>query len=87
MACPGERVELPSDMLLKIMAVKTNMPEDTPLILTMAGHSLWWLHPESAGIDTSKLGARGMPLDIARGGQSLGRIWLKQGKEFRLYPE
>ncbi len=86
-ACPGERVELPSDMLLKIMAVKTNMPEGTPLVLTMAGHSLWWLQPESAGIDTSKLGARGMPLDIARGDQSLGRIWLKQGKEFRLYPE
>ena len=85
-ACPDERVELPSDMLLKIMAVKTNMPEGTPLILTMAGHSLWWLDPESAGINTSKLGARGMPLDISRGDQSLGRIWLEQGKEFRLYP-
>ncbi len=86
-ACPGERLELPGNMLLKIMAVKTNMPEGTPLVLTMAGHSLTWQHPESAGIDTSKLGTSGMPLDIARGGKSLGRIWLKQGKIFRLSSE
>lgn len=82
-AYPGDKLELPSSMLLKIMDVKTNIPESTRLSITMAGRTLRW-QPGSAGIDASKLEPTEMPLDITRGGRSLGRIWLKQGKEFRL---
>jgi len=82
-AYPGDKLELPGNMMLKIMDVKTNIPESTRLSLTMAGRTLRW-QPGSAGIDTSKLELAEMPLDITRGGRSLGRIWLKQGKEFRL---
>ncbi|MGO9571884.1 MAG: M14/M99 family metallopeptidase [Desulfomonilaceae bacterium] len=86
-ACPGDKLELPGNMLLKIMDVKTNIPGGTPVFFSMAGRTVRWQQAESAGIDTSKLGASGMPLDITRGDKSLGRIWLKQRKEFRVYPE
>jgi hypothetical protein len=82
-AYPGDKLELPGNMMLKIMDVKTNIPESNRLSLTMAGRTLRW-QPGLAGIDTSKLEATEMPLDITRGGRSLGRIWLKQGKEFRV---
>jgi len=82
-AYPGDKLELPGNMMLKIMDVKTNIPEGARLSLTMAGRTLRW-QPGSAGIDTSKLETAEMPLDITRGGRSLGRIWLKQGNEFRL---
>ncbi|MBI4962980.1 MAG: succinylglutamate desuccinylase/aspartoacylase family protein [Desulfomonile tiedjei] len=82
-AYPGDKLELPANMLLKIVDMKTNIPESTRLSLTMAGRTLRW-QPGSAGIDASKLELNEMPLDITRAGKSLGRIWLKQGKEFRL---
>jgi hypothetical protein len=82
-AYPGDKLELPRSMLLKIMDVKTNIPESARLSVTMAGRTLRW-QPGSAGIDASKLEPTEMPLDITRGGRSLGRIWLKQGNEFRL---
>jgi hypothetical protein len=85
-AYAGDKLELPANMMLKIMDVKTNIPESTRLSLTMAGRTLRW-QPGSAGIDTSKLEPTEMPLDITRGGRSLGRIWLKQGKEFRLFSQ
>jgi hypothetical protein len=85
-AYAGDKLELPANMMLKIMDVKTNIPESTRLSLTMAGRTLRW-QPGSAGIDTSKLEPTEMSLDITRGGRSLGRIWLKQGKEFRLFSQ
>ena len=86
-AYPGDKLELPRNMLLKIMDIKTNIPESTRLSLTMAGRTLRWQQAGSSGIDASKLEPNEMPLDITRGGKSLGRIWIKQGKEFRLSSE
>ena len=86
-AYPGDKLELPRNMLLKIMDIKTNISESTRLSLTMAGQTLRWQQAGSAGIDGSKLEPNEMPLDITRGGKSLGRIWIKQGKEFRLSSE
>ena len=83
-AYPGDRLELPENMALKIMDVRTNMPESTPLFLTMAGHTVRWRQAESVGIDASSLTAGDIPLNITRGSKSLGKVWLKQGKNFRL---
>ena len=87
-AYPGDKLELPTNTLIKIMDVKTNVPEATALFITMAGKTVRWQKSGSAtGIDASKLTADEVPLDITRNGRSLGRIWIKQGKEFRLSSE
>lgn len=81
---PGDRVQLPAKAVVKIMDIRTNIPEATVLFLTMAGKTLRWHQTGSAGIDASKLTESETPLDITRSGRSLGRIWLKRGTEFRL---
>lgn len=87
-AYPGDKLELPTNALIKIMDVKTNVPEATALFITLAGRTVRWQPSGSAtGIDASKLTDGEVPLDISREGRSLGRIWIKQGKEFRLSSE
>jgi hypothetical protein len=87
-AYPGDKLELPTNALIKIMDVKTNVPEATALSITMAGRTVRWQPSGAAtGIDGSKLTDGEVPLDITREGRSLGRIWIKQGKEFRLSSE
>ncbi len=87
-AYPGDKLELPTNALIKIMDVKTNVPGTSALFITMAGKTVRWQHSGSAtGIDASKLNGDEVPLDITRNGRSLGRIWIKQGKEFRLSSE
>ena len=87
-AYPGDKLELPTNALIKIMDVKTNVPEATALFITLAGRTVRWQPSGSAtGIDASKLTDGEVPLDITREGRSLGRIWIKQGKEFRLSSE
>lgn len=83
-AYPGDKLELPQNTVVKIMDVKTNIPGSSPLFLTMSGKTVRWQQVGSAGIDASKLGETEIPLDITRSGRSLGRIWIKQGKNFRL---
>lgn len=87
-AYPGDKLELPANSLIKIMDVKTNVPDATALFITMAGRTVRWQQTgSSTGIDAAKLTADEVPLDITRHGRSLGRIWIKQGKEFRLFSE
>jgi hypothetical protein len=87
-AYPGDKLELPTNALIKIMDVKTNVADTAALFITMAGRTVRWQNSGSAtGIDASKLNGDEVPLDITRNGRSLGRIWIKQGKEFRLSSE
>jgi hypothetical protein len=87
-AYPGDKLELPTNALIKIMDVKTNVTDTAALFITMAGRTVRWQHTGSAtGIDASKLNGDEVPLDVTRNGRSLGRIWIKQGKEFRLSSE
>lgn len=81
---PGEKLELPGEEVVRIMDVRTNLSEAVPLFFTMSGKTIRWQHSGSAGIDASKLTDREVPLDIIRNGRSLGRIWVRKGKEFRL---
>lgn len=81
---PDDKLALPENTLVEIVDVKTNSPEPAPLLLTMSGRTVRWQETASAGIDSSKLTSSEIPLDITRYGRSLGRIWLKQGKEFQL---
>jgi len=83
-AYSGDKVELPTGTVVKIMDVKTNNPAAAPLFLAMAGRTLKWGVGGSAGIDTSKLTETETPLDITRDGKSIGRVWLKRGSEYRL---
>jgi hypothetical protein len=83
-AYAGDKLELPAGAVVRVMDVKTNSPSGTPLFIKMAGRSLKWENSGSAGIDTSKLTDTETPLDITRDGNSIGRIWLKQGKDYRL---
>ena len=83
-AYSGDKLELPAGAVVRVMDVKTNSPSGTPLFIKMAGRSLKWENSRSAGIDTSKLTDTETPLDITRDGNSIGRIWLKQGKDYRL---
>lgn len=81
---PGDKLELPDNAVITILDVKTNLREASPLFITMKGKTVRWDQKGSTGIDASKLSDAETPLDISRAGRSLGRIWLKQGKEFRL---
>jgi Carboxypeptidase controlling helical cell shape catalytic len=88
-AYPGDKLELPTNALIKIMDVRTNVPDTSALFITMAGRTVRWRHSSGSatGIDASKLNGDEVPLDITRKGRSLGRIWIKRGKEFRLSSE
>jgi len=81
---PGDKLELPGNKELQVVDIKTNCPESPPLFLTMSGRTVRWQHSGSAGIDSSKLPSNETPMDITRNGRSLGRIWLKQGDDFRV---
>ncbi len=83
-AYSGDKLELPAGAVVRIMDVKTNSNSGPPLFIKMAGRSLKWENNRSAGIDTSKLTDAETPLDITRDGNSIGRIWLKRGKDYRL---
>ncbi|HMK36874.1 MAG TPA: M14/M99 family metallopeptidase [Desulfomonilaceae bacterium] len=84
---PGDKLELPENAIVKIMDVKTNIPEYPALSFTMSGRTVRWQQTGSAGIDASKLSDTETPLDIIRKDRSLGRIWVKRGREFRLSGE
>jgi IMP cyclohydrolase len=81
---PGDKLELPANSTVSIMDVKTSIPDSPTLFITMSGRTVRWQQSGSAGIDASKLPETETPLDITRNGRSLGRIWVKQGKEFKL---
>ncbi len=81
---PDDRVELPGKAVVKIMDIRTNIELPVALFVTMAGKKLRWHQTGCAGIDASKLTERDTPLDITFGGRTIGRIWLKRGKDFRL---
>ncbi len=81
---PGEKIQLPENEVITIVDVRTNFTDSVPLFFTMSGKTIRWQQNGSAGIDASKLTEREVPLDIIRNDRSLGRIWLKQGKELRL---
>ncbi len=83
-AYPEDRLQVPDNSTVKLMDVKTNIPQPTALFLTMSGKTVRWDQAGSAGIDASKLTDQEMPLDVIRNGRSLGKIWLKQGKDFRI---
>ena len=83
-AYSGDKLELPAGAVVRIMDVKTNNRTGAPLFVKMAGRSLKWEGSRSTGIDTSKLSETETPLDITRDGKSIGRIWLKQGNDYRL---
>lgn len=81
---PEDKLELPTNTTVRIMDVKTSIPDSPALFITMSGRTVRWQQSGSAGIDASKLTETETPLDITRNGRSLGRIWMKQGKEFKL---
>ncbi len=83
-AYAGDKLELPPGAIVRIMDVKTNNLAGAQLFITMAGRTLRWQQSGAAGIDTSKLATTETPLDVTRDGKSIGRIWLKQGTDFRL---
>jgi hypothetical protein len=79
-----DRLEVPAEEVLRIVDVRTNLPESTPLFVTMSGRTIRWDPTTLPGIDASKLSDQGTPLDITREGRSIGRIWVKRGSQFRL---
>ncbi len=80
----GDKLEVPRDEVLRIVDVRTNFREDSPLFITMSGRTIRWEREGQAGIDAAKLSGEEVPLDITRNGRSLGRIWVKQGTEYRI---
>jgi len=83
-AYPGDKLELPRSMVIRIRDIKTNVAANSLLAVTMAGRTVRWQQAGSAGIDASRLTAQDVPLDVIRGGKSIGRIWLKQGEALRI---
>jgi hypothetical protein len=81
---PGDKLEAPESGAIQIMDVRTNLPDETPLFITMSGRTVPWVRSGSAGIDPALLAGQETPLDITREGRSIGRIWLRPGKEFAL---
>jgi hypothetical protein len=80
----GDKLAVPGDEVLRIVDVRTNVPEGAPLMITMSGRTVRWQRNGSTGIDASKLSEREIPLDVTRNGRSLGRIWVSRGKEYLL---
>lgn len=81
---PGDRVELPANAVMQIKDIRTNIEMTSALFITMCGKTLRWHQTGCTGIDASQLTETDTPLDFTRGDMSLGRIWLKRGKDFRL---
>ncbi len=84
-AGPGDKLEIPGGTLVRIDDIRTNLSESTPLFVTMSGKTVRWRKDGETGIDASKLTDRETPLDITRGGKSMGRIWVKRGTSFRVF--
>jgi len=84
-AYPEDRLELPENLVVKVLDIRINVPGSSQLFLTMSGKSVRWEQTGSTGIDASKLSEAETPLDVTRNGRSLGRIWIKKGKAFRVY--
>jgi hypothetical protein len=78
----GDKLEVPGEEVVRITDVRTNLPDTTPISITMAGRTVRWQRHGVTGIDASKLGGREVPLEVTRGGRSIGTIWVKQGREF-----
>jgi hypothetical protein len=83
-AYAGDILEVPGPGIVRILDLKTNAPDNAPLFINLAGSKVKWARTGSAAIDPSKLSPSETPLEITRNGRSLGKIWLKQGMEFRL---
>jgi hypothetical protein len=83
-AYPDEKLELPAGSIVRIMDIKTNLSEAVPLFITMAGRTVRWREAGDTGIDSSKLPQDEVSLEVVRSGRSIGKIWLKQGKDLRL---
>jgi len=81
---PGDKVEVPDEEIIRVLDIRTNLPDSVPLFITMSGSTIRWKRSGSAGIDASKLLERETPLDVTRNGRSFGRIWVKQGSELRV---
>ena len=71
-------------MVVRIQDIKTNVAANSLLAVTMSGRTVRWQQAGSAGIDASRLSAEEVPLDVTRGGKSIGRVWLKQGQELKI---
>jgi IMP cyclohydrolase len=83
-AYTDEKLELPLGSIVRIMDIKTNLPESGPLFITMAGRTVRWREAGDTGIDSSKLPENDVSLEVVRSGKIIGKIWLKQGKDMRL---
>jgi hypothetical protein len=83
-AYPGDKLEFPRSMVVRIQDIKTNVAANSLLAVTMSGRTVRWQQAGSAGIDASRLSAEEVPLDVTRGGKSIGRVWLKQGQELKI---
>jgi hypothetical protein len=81
----GEELQIPGDAMFKIMDVRTTVPEAETLSLTMSGTTVRWQQSGSAGIDASKLATtEKVPLDVTVAGRSVGRVWIRKGKDLRI---
>ncbi|MBM3299341.1 MAG: succinylglutamate desuccinylase/aspartoacylase family protein [Deltaproteobacteria bacterium] len=81
----GDQLQLPAHALIKIMDIRTNADDSTPLVLSMAGSAIRWRQHGSAGIDASKLADRDpTPLEVTRNGYKLGQILLRRGDNLGL---
>ncbi len=83
-AHPGDKLEIPPNEVLRITDVRTNFSSEVPLFVTMSGKTLRVDRDRYAGIDSSKLPAEPVPLDVVRRGRSLGRIWIGKGTDYRV---
>jgi hypothetical protein len=83
-AYPEDKIEFPEDAVIGIVDVRSNVPDPAVFLITMSGKSIRWQPSEFAGIDGALLSESETPLDIVRSGKSIGRIWLKKGRELRV---
>ncbi len=83
-AYAGDTVQAPSDQVVRIKDLRTNMAPHTPLFITMAGKTVRWQKSGATGIDISKLPDGKVSCDVTRKGSSIGRIWIEKGKGFRI---
>jgi predicted deacylase len=80
----GDILALPRAEVLRIMDIRTNLPDTVPLGLAMAGRTLEWRRDGAAGIDGARLSKGESPLDITREGRRIGTVWFKPGDEFSI---
>jgi hypothetical protein len=84
-AGPGDRVEIPSNEIVRIYDIRTNLDRTSTLFMTMAGDTVRWAREEASGLKGANLPKKPVPMDITHRGRSLGRIWISQGDRFRVY--